>query len=1139
MKKILLGTLVLIASSLIGQKNYESNLLMVKIKESYKAQFYRQDFGGTKLDLIFSSIGMTSVERAFPHSKSPRNKFHENGIAYTDITLINEIRYSSNDDPKDLISSLMQTGIFEYVEPSYLFETLYKPNDPEIDSLYFMEMLNMFGAWDVSKGDTNVVIGISDTGFDTDHPDLVNSVKYNYNDPIDGIDNDGDGYIDNFRGWDLGTNDNDPQVVSSWHGIYVSSFVGATADNGIQLAGSGFKCKIVPLKIEDASGALTGAYNSIVYAADHGFNVVNCSWGSPNSWSQLGQDICKYATVDKNCLVIAAAGNDDSDNIWYPASFDWVLSVGGTNKESEKWIENDFDGSTYNDYVDVVAPANKLYRINNGGGSIIGGGFGTSFSAPIVSGIAGLIKSEKPHFTAVQVLEQIKATARNIDTIPFNTSYSGKLGKGLVDAQAALSDYSNPGLVFDGATFTDNDDNLFLPGDTVILYGSIINFLTNSSSSTKYRVETSSPYIEFLDSVQPLIAIPYGQTLNTSALPFRFIVRELIPKNENIYFKVFMEDGDYFNWRVVSKTFNEDYSNLNENNINISVGASGKLGYNGVEGDQSMGLGVKYKDAEVSSAYVIGVLASLNLSKTVYSVQGGFETTSSLVSIEDKGADRIIYTHYDDDPMGVNKIGIEVRQKTMAWDDANRKDFILMEMSIKNTSGSDINGMSFGFYADWDISNSAQNNAVFDSTLRTGYVSYPGGVHAGIHIISDSAFQHYAVDNSGAGGSVSIYDGNFTTAEQRTTMIGGNARPSAGLGDVSQTVGVLGLNIPSGDSVTVAFAVVMGDDLATITAASVEADTAYKELNTLQIDVVSSSNASCFDMCDGDVTLSASGGVGNLTYNWFDVPGTPTTNALTNLCASIYHCAISDENGLLDTIQIVITSPDYNPVFVGYDTVICANESINLEAEGLFTSYFWNTMDTTRSLFVNSSGIYIVQATDSLGCVSSDTVFVGVNQIPIISITDTTNSNGAACNGSINGTVTNGTPDYIYSWSDDEKRDSIHAVNLCVGEYTLVVTDMNGCETNQIVEISDIPVFVYTTGLDRLSLFPNPTKGIITIKGLPSSYSIKITDILGKDITDVFENKGKIDFSGLDAGSYFIQITSGTQTKTQKILVRK
>ena len=1183
---------------------------MVKIKQAYKYQFYKQDFQGTKLGSIFNSIGMTSVKRSFPYSNAPRNKFHDNGIAYTDITLINEIRYSSDDDPKVLIGPLMQTGVFEYVEPSYLFQPLYKPNDPEIDSLYFMEMLNMYDAWDVTKGDTNVVIGISDTGFDTDHPDLVNSVKYNYADPIDGVDNDADGYIDNFRGWDLGDNDNDPQVGGNWHGIYVASFVGATADNGIQLAGTGFNCKIVPLKISDASGALTGAYNSIVYAANHNFDVVNCSWGSPNSWSQLGQDICKYATVDKNCLVVAAAGNDDSENIWYPASYDWVLSVGGTNRDSEKWIENSSDGSTYNDYVDVVAPANQLYRINNGGGSILGGGFGTSFSAPIVSGIAGLIKSQNPSFSAPELLEQIKATARNIDTIPFNTSYAGKLGKGLVDANAALSDYTNPGFVFDEATFTDKDDECYLPGDTVYLQGLVINFLSNSSSSSIIRVETTSPHIQLIDSVQTIGVIEKLYSLNTSTLPLTFVVKETMPLNEKIYFKVFMEDGDYFNWKMVSATFNTDYINLSENNIELSVGASGKIGYNGSQGDQSVGLGVKYKDA-ASSAYLIGVMASLDASKTIYSVQGGFESTSGINFLTDREADRTIYTNYDDDPMGGNKIGIEVSQKTMAWDDADRKDFIIMEMSIKNTSGSDINDMSFGVYADWDIdaSTSSSNNATYDSTMRTGYVNYPGGVHAGIHILSDSAFQHYAADNNGAGGSINLYDGAFTVAEQRATMTGGNARASAGLGDVSQTVGVRGLNISAGDSIKVAFALVMGDDLATITSASAEADTAYKELNTLKVDIVSLSNASCYSICDGGVTLSAEGGIGVLNYNWYDVAGNPTSNLVTSLCASTYHCEVSDEEGLKDTIEVVVGSPDAISFDLGNDSAFCeggelevnegvfvsyvwspggetspiiepnstgiysvtvtdsngceANDSIQITIyakpnlnlgndisicegdsnvvfdAGLSDSYVWNTSHTSQTIQTDSAGDYSVVITDENGCTNSDTISLIVNPSPSISITDTIMSDIASCNGEINGVVFGGAPAYVISWSDDAFRDSIHAVNLCSDTYTVTVTDANACFTNKSIEIQDKPVFIKTASLSQLVLFPNPTEGIITMRGLPNNYNLRITNILGIEVRGVIDNYGKLDLSELDMGHYFIQITSGSEIKTQKIILKK
>ena len=1137
MIKVLLGAFLLLAIVVQSQKNYESNLLMVKVKPAFKAQFYQQNFEGTKLGPIFESIGMTEVKRSFPFSTAPRKKYHDNGIAYTDITLIHELRYAENIDPKDLIGLLMRTGVFEYVEPSYKFQPLYKPNDPEIDSLYFMEMLNMYQAWDSTMGDTNVVIGISDTGFDIDHPDLVNSVKYNYNDPIDGVDNDGDGYIDNFRGWDLGDNDNNPQVGSNWHGIYVSSFVGATADNGIQLAGSGFNCKIVPLKIE-SGGLLTAAYNSIVYAADHGFDVINCSWGSPNSWSQTGQDICKYATVDKNCLVIASAGNDNSDNIWYPASFDWVLSVGGTNRDSEKWGEGSSDGSTYNDFVDIMAPANELYRVNNGGGPILGGGIGTSFSAPIVSGIAGLVKSKHSGYSALQVLEQLKATARNIDTIPYNEPFSGKLGRGLVDANAAVNNTSLPGLVFDGATFTDNDDQLFLPGDTIQLYGAVINFLNNSSAATKYKLETNSPYIELLDSVQPLIAIPSGQSLNTSPLPLSFIVKESMPKNQQVFFKVIMEDGNYYNWRMVSALFNEDYLNIRENNISMSVGASGKLGYNGAQGDQSVGLGVKYKGA-ASSAYVIGVMASLDASKTVYSVQDGFESINTISSQEDRESDVTFYSSYNDEPMGANKIGIEVSQKTMAWDDADRQDFVIMEMSIKNTSGAPISDMSFGIYADWDVVAYNQNIAQYDSTMRTGYVNYPSGIHAGIHLLGDSSFQHYAVDNNGSGGSISIHDGNFTTAEQRTTMTGGNARAIAGLGDVSQTVGVRGLNIPVGDSITVAFALVMGDDLATITTASAEADTAYAELYDINVQVTQNDAVSCYDQCDGAATVTAKGGVGALSFNWYDVAGTPTASSVPGLCADTIHCEVSDEEGLKDTVELIIMSPAELTVDLGNDTAICEGDSNAVFDAGTATSYLWNTLDTGQTIHAFIAGEYSVVITDENGCTASDSVVLIVNELPTITITDTINSDGVACNGEINGVISGGEPAYTISWSDDLSRDSMHAINLCVDTFTVTVTDANTCVSSKTIEIQDKPVSVKVTELSKLSLFPNPTEGFITIKGLPETYDLRITNILGMEVNNVTNNQGVLDFSELDTGHYFIQITSGSEIKTHKIILKK
>src|SRR6185369_9135626 len=125
------------------------------------------------------------------------------------LTTIFEIKYSASLNIEDAINKLIPENVFEYVEPRYTAHIDYSPNDPSKTNSgqYFLTKIQAYGAWDITKGDTNVVIGIVDSGTDWDHPDLAANIKYNYKDPIDGLDNDGDGHVDNFHGWDISDND--------------------------------------------------------------------------------------------------------------------------------------------------------------------------------------------------------------------------------------------------------------------------------------------------------------------------------------------------------------------------------------------------------------------------------------------------------------------------------------------------------------------------------------------------------------------------------------------------------------------------------------------------------------------------------------------------------------------------------------------------------------------------------------------------------------------------------------------------------------------------------------------------------------------------------------------------------------------
>src|ERR1700741_2763296 len=169
----------------------------------------------------------------------------------------------------DAIAILMNTGLFVCVEPHYVPRPLYTPNDPDATTKqYYLAQIKAYQAWSVTKGDTNIVVGITDTGFDLDHPDMLNAIKYNYMDPVNGIDDDGDGYIDNYTGFDLADNDNNPTVNTNvpngaqpYHGAAVSGIAAARADNSIGVAGIGFNCLYLPIKIaEQGTGDLIAAY---------------------------------------------------------------------------------------------------------------------------------------------------------------------------------------------------------------------------------------------------------------------------------------------------------------------------------------------------------------------------------------------------------------------------------------------------------------------------------------------------------------------------------------------------------------------------------------------------------------------------------------------------------------------------------------------------------------------------------------------------------------------------------------------------------------------------------------------------------------------------------------------------------------
>jgi subtilisin family serine protease len=274
---------------------------------------------------------------------------------------------------EDVLAKLRGNPLVEYAEPNYILRALATPNDPQFNQLWGLHNTGQTGgtqdadidapeAWDIHTGSPEVVIAVIDTGVVCNHPDLNDGSKDNIwaNDSelngAPGIDDDGNGYVDDVYGWDFVGEDSDPTDYYA-HGTHVAGTIAAIGNNAAGITGVNWLASIMPLRIFGAFGYgdTAKAIEAITYAADNGAHVINASWGE-GGFSQALYDAISYAN-DKGCLFVASAGNssDDNDiNPFYPASFDLpnIISVAATeHNDNLAWFSN--FGATS---VDVAAP---------------------------------------------------------------------------------------------------------------------------------------------------------------------------------------------------------------------------------------------------------------------------------------------------------------------------------------------------------------------------------------------------------------------------------------------------------------------------------------------------------------------------------------------------------------------------------------------------------------------------------------------------------------------------------------------------------------------------------------------------------------------------------------------------------------
>ena len=797
--------------------DYEANTIVFKIDEQYRSQCANNKILIPEIQAQLNQLGVVELKKMFPLSVAPQKKYNEIGQAYADLSLIYQLVYSNNYTVEQAANKLIATGKLAYAEAKYIHKLHLSVNDPSAATQQsFLTKINAYNAWDTETGDTNVVIGIVDSGTDIDHPDLVANLKRNYADPVNGIDDDNDGYIDNFQGWDVSENDNNPNVDASNHGSHVSGCAAASTNNAIGVASPGFNCKFLPVKCANATStnAINNGYEGITYAADHGCQIINCSWGG-GFFSQLGQDVINYATINKNALVLASAGNDNVDAASYPAAFQYVTSVAATlNSDTKATFSN------YNYSVDVSAPGNNIYStVSNNTYMTMSG---TSMSSPIAAGAAGIIKSHFPSYNALQVGEQLRVTCDDIYGLATNNNYKGRLGKGRINMANSLTQV-RPSVRMSPINFADNNDNAFVAGDTIRISGDFMNYLAPTTNCTvTLSAQTNPTYVNIIGPTYTIGALGTLATTNNNSAPFKVIINPAAPPNSVVLFRLSYADGTYTDFQTFELIVNVDYINVTINDVKTTITSKGRSCYNG--DGQTQGLGFVYRDS--SLAYECGLMIGTSTTKVVNTVRNTTATPdddfSSMVRV---GIDNpTVISDFDlsgkfndNNAIASAKLNIEVKHRSFTWNAPGDMNYVMVQYNIKNTSGAALNNMYAGIFTDWDIQNYSANRSDQNAALKLGYsyATTSTQLYAGVKVLSNTPFNMYAADNiTGGGGGINLADG-YDTAEKYQTM--STTRTQAGLtgagNDVINIVSTGPFNVAAGDSVVVAFALIGGEDL--------------------------------------------------------------------------------------------------------------------------------------------------------------------------------------------------------------------------------------------------------------------------------------------------------------------------------------
>lgn len=695
--------------------------------------------------------------------------------------------------PEDQASKVMSAcGDVETAEPWYVAELTGTelPNDTLAKEQALLTTLRMAETWAVQQGDTSVRIGISDSGILQSHEDLQGNISVNVREvPDNDVDDDGNGYIDDYRGFNFASKDDSTKPGNTFnaregHGTGTAGISSAVVNNIAGVAGVGGGCRFVPLKTmpDNRDGILYG-YESIIYCAVNGVDVVNCSWGG-FSRSCINERVVDYA-IERGTIVVAAAGNHATTSLFYPAAYREVLAV-GVSEPDDSIAPMSGRGA----FVDLMAPGNRTRTTSNNGG------YGTfccsSGASPIVAGAVGLLLSERPELLPRQAVALARRAAVSIAE---RNPATWQLLPGRIDplALVSLDPRQTPSVDCHVDTVIGPRRGRWIAGDTIAVTVRIRSHLA-AIRNASVRSTSLDAAITVLDATTPLSDIPAAIDSSLpveTAVTLRCIPQrdtdtmafvELEVRGENA------EGADYAQRLLIGIVPVPQWTVFANANLVVSMGDNGRIGP--VDPGRDMGEGILYRD-ECGLLYEGGIMVASG-ARVVDNVRGTRVTPNNhfvpIQRLMDPPQDVGIVR--DDRAPDSVRLGVDVEQQIHVGlgTDVNAS-VLTTHVDIVNRSAAIIMDPAMAWFFDWDIGADPTRNRVERLSSTTSVVTpADGGPVVAIavqHITTDGVPLNVGIDNTETYGGFSV--------EQKAAILGGRR---SHFGDESDVAVVAGMRFP-------------------------------------------------------------------------------------------------------------------------------------------------------------------------------------------------------------------------------------------------------------------------------------------------------------------------------------------------------